>query len=220
MAISLCYHAQSASNRSFHLTNHLTKEKEMNLSNVLRKLKLEYNAPVTLTFALIAAVVSVLTSIFGQTVSGFLGASGTVSLFNPFFYSGLVTHIFAHANWTHLIGNFGFILILGPLLEEKYGSGKLALLIAATAVVTVLLNALLFSNGLIGASGIVFMFIMLSSFSGMKNGRLPLTFLLVVLLYITKEMVGAFQNDGISHFAHIIGGTCGSGFGHFLTKKN
>jgi len=82
------------------------------------------------------------------------------------------------------------------------------------------LNALLFSNGLIGASGIVFMFIMLSSFSGMKNGRLPLTFLLVVLLYITKEMVGAFQNDGISHFAHIIGGTCGSGFGHFLTKKN
>jgi len=191
----------------------------MSIANALRKINIEYNAPVTLTFALIATIVSVFTSILGQTVSDWLGASGTVSLFNPFFYSGTITHIFAHANWTHLIGNFGFILILGPLLEEKYGSGKLALLIVATAVVTGLLNAILFSNGLIGASGIVFMFIMLSSFSGLTNGRLPLTFLLVVLLYITKELVGAFQNDGISHFAHIIGGACGAGFGFFLARK-
>lgn len=192
----------------------------MSIGNVLQKFRIEYNAPVTLTFALIAAAVSVLTSILGETVSSWLSASGTVSLFNPLFYSGTITHIFAHANWTHLIGNFGFILILGPLLEEKYGGGKLALLIIATAMVTAISNAILFDNGLIGASGIVFMFIMLSSFSGLKNGRLPLTFLLVVLLYITKELVGAFQNDGISHFAHIIGGACGAGFGFLMTKKS
>jgi len=192
----------------------------MSISNVLRKFKIEYNAPVTLTFALIAAFVSTLTSILGQTVSGLLGASGTVSFFNPFFYSGMVTHIFAHANWTHLVGNFAFILILGPLLEEKHGSVKLALLIVATAAFTGLVNAIFFSHGLIGASGIVFMFIMLSSFAGRKQGGIPITFILVAFLYITKELVGAFQNDGISHFAHIIGGACGAGLGHFLTKKS
>lgn len=192
----------------------------MGIGNVLRKFKFEYNAPVTLTFALIATVVSILTSILGQTVPANLGASGTVSLSSPSFYFSMVTHIFAHANWTHLLGNFGFILILGPMLEEKYSSWRIAALIMATAVFTGLLNALLFSNGLIGASGIVFMFIILSSFAGRKQGGVPITFILVALLYITKELVGAFQNDGISHFAHIIGGACGAGLGHFLSKRN
>ena len=40
-----------------------------------------------------------------------------------------------------------------------------------TAVITGILNTFFFPTGLLGASGIVFMFILLSSFSGIKEGE-------------------------------------------------
>jgi uncharacterized membrane protein YdcZ (DUF606 family) len=79
--------------------------------------------------------------------------------------------------------------------------------------VTGVLNSLLFSTGLLGASGLAFMMILLASFTNHKEGELPLTFVLVVILFLSKEVVQAFARDDVSQFAHIIGGVCGSLFG-------
>lgn len=184
------------------------------------KLMPSYNAPVTLTFTLISMVVLALSLILpGQAINDLLGAPTSISFGSLMFYPNLVTHIFAHANWAHFWGNFSFLLLLGPLLEEKYGSGKLFLLIIATALFTAVLNATLFSTGLIGASGIVFLFIVLGSFAGENKGRIPMTFILIFGIYMTKEIVSALQPDNISQFAHLMGGFCGSAFGFLVTKK-
>ena len=65
----------------------------------------------------------------------------------------------------------------------------------------------------VGASGLAFMMILLSSFTNHREGELPLTFVLVVLLFLAKEVANAFNQDDISQFAHIIGGGFGSLFG-------
>jgi hypothetical protein len=39
------------------------------------------------------------------------------------------------------------------------------------------------------------------------------TFILVALLFIGKEIIQSLNTDQISQFAHIIGGVCGSFFG-------
>jgi membrane associated rhomboid family serine protease len=118
-----------------------------------------------------------------------------------------------HVDWAHLMTNFAFILLLGPILEEKYGSSGLFFMMLLTALATGILNVLLMSTGLLGASGIVFMMILLVSFTNIRSGDIPLTFILVVALYLTREIIASVREDSISQFAHIVGGVCGSLFG-------
>ncbi|MCK5846470.1 MAG: rhomboid family intramembrane serine protease, partial [Bacteroidales bacterium] len=128
-------------------------------------------------------------------------------------YFSLFSYTLGHVSFAHLFGNLSIMLLIGPILEEKYGSKTLLLMMAATALFTALLNNLFFSTGLIGASGIVFMMIILVSFANSKGNEIPLTFILVLLLYLGKEVFMAFESDSISQFAHIIGGLAGAIFG-------
>ena len=112
----------------------------------------------------------------------------------------------------HLMGNLTFILLLGPIIEEKYGGSNLAIMIIITALVTGISNVFFFNTGLLGASGIVFLFIILASFGNAKQG-IPLTFILVALLFVGKEVMNSMESNNISEFAHILGGACGSLFG-------
>ena len=69
-------------------------------------------------------------------------------------------------------------------------------------------------TALLGASGIVFMMIVMSSLSGMKDGRIPLTLILVLILYLGGEIVnGLTLSDNVSQLSHIIGGLCGAFLG-------
>ena len=91
-------------------------------------------------------------------------------------------------------------------------------MMAATAFITGLLNTLFFPDALLGASGIVFMMILLVSITNIRNGEIPLTFLLVMLIYLSKEVFGIFEKNTVSEFAHIIGGVCGGAFGFIGAK--
>lgn len=65
-------------------------------------------------------------------------------------------------------------LVIGPPMEEKYGSKVLLTGILLTALISGLLQCIFFpSTALLGASGIVFMLVMLSSLAGMKEGESP-----------------------------------------------
>lgn len=183
--------------------------------------RLKYNSPVILTFSLICLVVLFVP---------FLNPNSSSSQFGHLFvvdshfqdisdYLSLFTYIFGHANEEHLMGNLTFILLLGPIVEEKYGGGSLAWMILVTAVVTALLQIFLFPNvGLLGASGIVFMLIILVSFTNVHSGQIPITFILVAVLFIGKELIASMNADNISQMAHILGGICGGIFGFTIGK--
>lgn len=134
-------------------------------------------------------------------------------------YVRLFSHTMGHASTEHLMGNLAFILLIGPIVEEKYGAKNLIIMMITTALVTSILHLLFFNHGLLGASGIVFMLILIVSLVNFKSKEIPLTFILVVLIFIGKEILGSFENDGISHFAHIIGGIVGAVFGFTLAGK-
>jgi membrane associated rhomboid family serine protease len=183
-------------------------------------MKLTYNAPVTLTFALLSSFVLIIDQmLLGGLTENLFAVGGSMDFRDPLDYLRLFSHVVGHANWTHLLSNFAFILLLGPILEEKYGSSSVLLMMAITALITGILNILLFSTGLLGASGVVFMMILLSSFTNFRRGEIPLTFVLVVLLYVAREVVTAFREDSISQFAHIAGGLCGSLFGFLQPRE-
>jgi membrane associated rhomboid family serine protease len=141
-----------------------------------------------------------------------------IQLTNPFSLATLVTHVIGHGSMEHLLGNMTFILLLGPIVEEKYGSMKTLIMITVTALITGVLNIVFFNTGLYGASGIVFMFILLASFTNNKGGGIPLTFILVAILFLGKEIMQSLTSDQVSQFAHIMGGLCGAAFG-FTGRK-
>lgn len=180
-------------------------------------MRLVFNAPVSLSIALVSTLVLVLGDAGILDVTKYFAAPPYLSA-EPLDIFTYFSNIFGHANFEHLIGNLTFILLLGPIIEEKYSGLQVLLMTFVTALATSLLNAFFFDTGLMGASGVVFMFILLVSITNVKKGEIPITFILIALLFIGKEVWQALQTDNVSQFAHIIGGICGSIFG-FAARK-
>ena len=149
-------------------------------------------------------------------------ASYRAPLLSPLTWFRAFSHVFGHSGWQHFLGNMSMILLLGPMLEEKYGSGRIVSVIAITALVTSVVNALFFPGvGIMGASGVVFAFILLTSFTEFREGEIPLTFILVAAIYVGQELIAALvSSDNISQLSHILGGGCGAAFGYAWNRKS
>ena len=183
--------------------------------------RIRFNSPVVLVFVALCFIAMVLSILTDGAVDGLLFATYHSSLSDPMTYVRFFTHVLGHADWMHLIGNMMYILLLGPLLEERYGGKKIVLVILLTALATGLAVYFLFpSVALCGASGICFAFILMASFTGFRNGQIPVTFILVAILYLGQEIYnGLFVSDNISNTAHLIGGLVGSIIGYRFGKR-
>ena len=188
---------------------------------MLKIKKISYNSPVILTFTFISLAALILNTLTGGVTNALLFSVYRAPLTDPLFYPRLFLHVLGHSGLSHFVGNFTIILLIGPMLEEKYGWKLLLILIAVTAFITGLVNVLFFSTGLLGASGVAFMLIILSSFANSDQDTIPLTFILVALVYIGGEILnGLFTRDDIAQFAHIIGGVCGGAAGLVYSGTN
>ena len=177
--------------------------------------KLQYNSPVVLTFALLSLGALLLGfSTGGWTTTKFFSVYRS-SLTDFFTYPRFFLHVLGHSSYAHYIGNMMMILVIGPPLEEKYGSRNLLSAIVITALVSGLVYWFLFPGSmLMGASGIVFMMIVMASLAGMRDGCIPITLILVLVLYLGSEIVdGVMLKDNVSQLTHIIGGICGAVLG-------
>ena len=186
-----------------------------------RLVRLQYNSPMVLSFALVS---------LGALLLGiFTGGASTRLLFSVYrsplndllTYPRFVLHVLGHSSFSHYIGNMMLILVVGPPLEEKYGGRNLFWAIFVTALVSGLVQWLFFPHtALLGASGIVFMMIVMSSLSGMKDGYIPITLILVLILYVGGEIVdGVVLSVNVSQLTHVIGGICGAFLGLSMRKS-
>ena len=187
-----------------------------------KKMSINFNAPVTLSFVMICFIVTIIGVVTGGRSTWLLFMTYHSSLSNPLTFLRLFTHVFGHSGWSHFIGNASYLLLLGPMLEEKYGSKELLEVIGITALATGLVNYIFFWNvGLCGASGVVFAFILLASFTGFKEGEIPLTFILVIVIFLGQQVYeGLAVQDNISNMAHIVGGIVGTILGYNLNKMS
>lgn len=190
------------------------------MSKNSKKVLVSFNSPVVLGFTILCFVVLLLDLFTKSASTNVLFSVYRSSLLNPLTYVRFFGHVLGHAGWEHFFGNIMMLLVVGPLLEEKYGSSNILFVILSTALVTGIINFVFFSNvQLLGASGVVFAFIMLSSLTSIKEGKLPLTFILVAVIYIGQQIYeGLFVQDNVSNLTHILGGIVGSGLGFVMNK--
>ena len=184
-------------------------------------LRFRYNSPVVLTFALISLVDLLDGEVTGGEASRLYFSVYSFPPDQPLGYVRLLTHVLGHSSWEHYTGNITLMLVIGPTLEHRYGSMTILKCIALTAIVTGAAQCLLFPGvALCGASGVVFMMILLASMGGSRGGGIPLTMVAVAIFYLGGEVAAAISvRDNISQLSHILGGVCGAGMGFYLASK-
>lgn len=139
--------------------------------------RIHYNSPVILTYAFLSLTALVIGYITDMDSTRLLFSVYRSNPADIFFYLRLFGHVLGHVNWEHYVNNFLIILLVGPMLEMKYGSKNMLRMILITAFTTGILNIIFFDTALLGASGVAFMLIILSSFVNIKKAvfRLPLS---------------------------------------------
>lgn len=185
-----------------------------------RRLKVSFNAPVVLGFTMICFFVLILDRVTnGYSTKEFFSVYRS-SLTNLTTYVRFFGHVVGHVDWEHFMGNIMMLLVVGPLLEEKYGSYNILFVILSTALVTGIVNFIFYPNvQLLGASGVVFAFILLSSITSINDGKMPITFILVAIIYIGEQVYnGLFVKDNVANLTHIIGGFVGTCLGYIMNK--
>ena len=185
-----------------------------------KKIQVSFNSPIILGFVILSFIVYIVDNLTGGFSTRLLFSVYRSSFISPFTYLRFFGHVLGHAGLDHFLGNIMLILVIGPMLEEKYGSANILFVILATALVTGLVHFFVFPHVyLLGASGVVFAFILLSSFAGFREGRIPFTFIVVALLYIGQQVYqGVFVQDNISNLTHILGGIVGAILGYIMNK--
>lgn len=191
------------------------------MGNGGKKIRLSFNSPVILGFTLACFIVLILDKVTGSASTHAFFSVYRSSLASPFTYIRFFGHVLGHASWDHFFGNIMMLLVVGPLLEEKYGSSNILFVILATALVTGVINFIFFPHvQLLGASGVVFAFILLASLTSIEEEKIPLTFILVALIYIGQQVYdGLFIRDNVSNLTHILGGIVGSSLGYVMNKN-
>ena len=180
--------------------------------------RIKYNSPVVLTFAFISLFVLLLDKITSGVSTMKLFCVYRSSFKDPLTYPRFFLHVLGHSSMSHYMNNILLMLVIGPPLEEKFGSRALLAAMAVTAFISGIVQFAFFpGTALLGASGIVFMMIVMLSMTGKSSGSIPLTMILVLVLYIGKEVIAGISSpDNISQLTHVIGGICGAVIGTVL----
>lgn len=199
-------------------------------------LKVTFNAPVSLVFAFLSVAFFALDyfAFKGKFVAGFLTCPGNASCSTPFNFSNfldylkLFLHVLGNVSWNNLFISLAFILLIGPVLEERYGSPIVLLAIIVVSFLTGVLNIVCCSTTMTGAAPVVYMMILLAVVVDLDKKRLPLTFLFVLILWTAFQMMNCcpkpqgfihFMKSNISTFINLAGGICGSLFGFLVAPK-
>ena len=187
----------------------------------MNKFFIQYNSPVVLTFSVLS---------LGALILGYLtDHASTLAVFSvypssfadPLAYIRVFFHVLGHYDFEHFLNNFLIILLIGPMLEEKHGAKNMLYLFVFTAFITGLVQIIFFDTVLLGASGVVFMMMILAGFTSLQRGRIPLTLILVIVIFLGREFVwGVTIEDSISRVTHIVGGIVGAILGLILHKNS
>ncbi len=188
----------------------------------MKKWKITFNAPAILTFVLLCLAAMALNILTQGWSNRTFFMTYRSSLASPLTYVRLFTHALGHSGWEHFIGNMSYILLLGPMLEEKYGTERMIEVMVIASFATGILNSILSgSTALCGASGVVFAFILLTSFTSFREGELPLTVILVAVIFIGQQVYeGIFIRNNVSNLSHIVGGLVGAVIGYRFNVRS
>lgn len=147
------------------------------------------------------------------------------------FGPGVITHVFVHADWAHLVGNMLFLWVFGNAVCARVGSLPYVLLYFAFAVGTVSLYGLFSSVPACGASGaingVVGMFVVFHPKDYVRLGHINVLFRsgevqawVIVGLWFALDCLGMLAGGGdVAYAGHVGGFVTGFACAIFLLRR-
>ena len=199
-------------------------------------IKVAYDAPVTLTFVIVCAIIFLLNMLLTKSgkaagLEGLLASPTTQAGSLPFIvkqplsYLRLLLYIFGSGQAGGgvaggapvLFTNLILIMLLGPAMEERYGSVIIGIMIFVSALFSGVLNACFCEASLVGAVPVVSMMIFLNAFMSFSKKKFPLSFAAVMIFFVLLQI---FSGAGaVKIIICIAGGLCGSLFAFLTSPK-
>ena len=191
-------------------------------------IKVAYDAPVTLSFVIICAIIFLLNVLLAKSGK----AGGLEKIFAsptsqagvlpfipsaPVSYVRLFFYIFGAGDPSVMFTNLILIMLLGPAMEERYGSVIIGIMIFVAALFSGVLNACFSESSLVGSLPLVSMMIFLNAFMSFSKKKFPLSFAAVMVLFVLLQV---FTGAGaVRIIICIAGGLCGSLFAFLTSPK-
>ena len=127
----------------------------------------------------------------------------------------IVTYMFLHGGYGHIIFNMIALFFFGPRVEARLGSSRFAILYFLSGITGALLSLLPFTNPLahiVGASGAVYGVMLAFAYYWPRDliyiwGVLPIQAAWLVVITTLISLFGGFSGGGggVAHFAHLGG---------------
>ncbi len=171
----------------------------------------------------------IILNIFAFITQMFLGPSFTNSfllnsadlLVRPWI---ILTSMFLHGGFSHLLFNMYVLFMFGSLLEQRIGPKRFYLIYFTAGILAALGASLLYPRAL-GASGAI-MGIMGALIIFLPNMQLlfffviPMKFWIAAILIALIDTFGIFYPSGTGNLAHLVGMAVGLGYGYYIKKKS
>jgi len=177
--------------------------------------KISFDSPITLIFVILCVIFGILSK-FLPEFQNFLTCPTSASGENPFNFKSvtdyfrLLLYPLGVLDWNILTSNLVFILLLCPKIEEKFGKGILSLLILITVLFAGVVCVCFSSTVMVGSSGIVCMLLILSFYCSIDKKEIPLSYILLALIYFSTQLISVFTTNSLEPFCHFAGALIGS----------
>ncbi len=178
---------------------------------------------VVLPIILINIFVFILQMVFGNSLTASISLLGGQVFLRPW---TVLTHMFVHANFTHIFFNMYALFLFGPLLEQKIGYKRFLLAYFGAGIIAGIIAGAFLPAGQIalGASGAI-MGVLGAVIILMPNLRLlfffviPMPLWLAGIIWAAIDFFGVVAFSGIGNIAHLVGLGVGLLYGLTLREK-
>ena len=127
--------------------------------------------------------------------------------------SGILTYVFIHADWGHLLNNSISFLLLSSCLYYFYKQIASKVLLLSYLISGIMLWIIGRDSWHIGASGLIYSIAFFLFFSGLLRKHIPLIAISLIVTFLYGSMVWHVfpwqVNDPISWEGHLSGGVAG-----------
>lgn len=155
-----------------------------------------FNCPLTLIFVMSIFIVHLAyQTSFSSYVNEIFTLPSSFNWSDPRQYLRFLFYVFGDSGrWTRISEAIMLIVLLGPIVEERIGFLQLSIAVVGTAVINGVLHAFLFRSEAAGPTCIAYLLVFLASFVNFPRGRVPVSFLLVLIAVIVVSAEQWMQN--------------------------
>ncbi len=121
----------------------------------------------------------------------------------------LLTSMFLHGSPTHILFNMFALYIFGPLLEQRIGWRKFALIYLISGLLAAVASVFFYSRAL-GASGAIMgvigvLIILMPNLELLMFFFIPAPLWMAGIIYAAIDVFGIFVPSGVANIAHLVG---------------